>query len=302
MTAGSWWASTGPKRYGAPSTGRPPRPSAGTPASTSFTPGPSRTRSSPRAPTWTRRTSNRPGDVVLDSTVKWLGRQEGVPADVRSRLVADDAAIGLVHAARNAGLLVVGSRGHGGFAGLLLGSVGRWCVDHAACPVAVIPPTVSRDPSGRIVVGVDGSEPSSAALRWAFAEAARHDAVLDVVHAYDAYRFVSPFWPVVAVDHAELEASSRAVLEKMTAGVPCRTGTRAGRSSSSHAPPCGASAPGDGRRCRPARRGPRGRGATRALLLGSVSQQCVHHTPCPIVVVRPPRAPEPEPETQTTQT
>ena len=53
---------------------------------------------------------------------------QGTPADV------------LIRAAEDAELLVVGSRGHGGFASLVLGSVSQQCVQHASCPVVVVPP------------------------------------------------------------------------------------------------------------------------------------------------------------------
>jgi len=66
-----------------------------------------------------------PGVIIRPSVV------EGHPADV------------LVREARGADLLVVGSRGHGGFAGMLLGSVSQHCVHHAPCSVLVIQGTGS---------------------------------------------------------------------------------------------------------------------------------------------------------------
>jgi nucleotide-binding universal stress UspA family protein len=61
-------------------------------------------------------------------------------ADVRIRqvVVGDNAARALLDAAEDADLLVLGSRGHGGFAGALLGSVSQHCVHHAPCPVVII--------------------------------------------------------------------------------------------------------------------------------------------------------------------
>ncbi|MEU2398134.1 universal stress protein [Streptomyces pseudogriseolus] len=59
-------------------------------------------------------------------------------ADVRTKVRYGTPASVLLRAARDASLLVVGSRGLGGFAGLLLGSVAQHCVQHAACPVVVV--------------------------------------------------------------------------------------------------------------------------------------------------------------------
>ena len=63
-------------------------------------------------------------------------RSQGVKAEsVAPEAQAADA---LVDASKRASLLVVGSRGHGGFVGLLLGSVGQQCAHHAACPLVIV--------------------------------------------------------------------------------------------------------------------------------------------------------------------
>jgi nucleotide-binding universal stress UspA family protein len=70
---------------------------------------------------------------------------EGPPAEV------------LINAARSAQILVVGSRGHGGFVGLLLGSVSQQGVTHAHCPVVVVRALQEPD----TVPGAEAGQPDS---------------------------------------------------------------------------------------------------------------------------------------------
>lgn len=64
-------------------------------------------------------------------------RRDHPGIDVKGETVQDHPAPALVEASKGAALLVVGSRGHGEFAGMLLGSVSEHCVGHAHCPVVV---------------------------------------------------------------------------------------------------------------------------------------------------------------------
>jgi nucleotide-binding universal stress UspA family protein len=73
----------------------------------------------------------------LDATL-----QEAIPEtgaiEIERRVVEDRPAAALVDESRGADMVVVGSRGHGGFAGLLLGSVSQQVAHHAACPVVIV--------------------------------------------------------------------------------------------------------------------------------------------------------------------
>jgi nucleotide-binding universal stress UspA family protein len=213
------------------------------------------------------------------SNVEVTGRAEEGPA---ARILLD--------AAGGADMLVVGSRGRGGFAGLVLGSVSQQCVQHAGCPVVIVRrehlPAEARPKekaTERIVVGVDGSEAARTALRWALDEAHLRNATVEVVHG----------WHVPQLDGVQygdlnpgkFERDARQLLDRMVggadaAGVPavepilvCDGAARALLDTAKGADLLVV--------------GSRGRGGFTGLLLGSVSQQVVHHAPCPVVVIPP---------------
>lgn len=174
----------------------------------------------------------------------------------------------LIEAAATADLLVVGTHGAGGFVGMLLGSTAEQCALHAR---------------GTVVA-------AQAALVWAVREATLRQAAVDVVSVYEPYRAhgpygaefmdgASPGWRPRFREAAErttrdaiadlADRSSVAIEAVVDAGHPASV--LAARSHTADLLAVGH----------------RGRGGFPDLLLGSVTRQVLHHTACPVAVVRP---------------
>src|SRR5262249_5616860 len=97
--------------------------------------------------------------------------------DIETDTLIGQATPELLLAAGGAELLVLGNRGRGGFADLMLGSVGQRLAAHAPCPVVVV--RGRRNPDGPVAAGVDDSPGADAVLAAAFgAAAARGDGLI----------------------------------------------------------------------------------------------------------------------------
>ena len=201
--------------------------------------------------------------------------------------VPDGAGAALVEASKGADLLVVGQRGRGPLAGLL-GSVSHQCVHHARCPVTVVPfAWPPGRPPARIVVGVDGSDSSKVALRWALEEVALWESELVVANAWNTPYPVEPWGLVVTPRDRELfERNAQDLIHAMVeaevaAGAP-DPGSWTARSLEDASGPALVHAAEDADLLVV---GSRGRGGFAALLVGSTSLQCLHHAACPVTIV-----------------
>jgi nucleotide-binding universal stress UspA family protein len=204
-------------------------------------------------------------------------------ATVQREVVCDLAPRALLEQSSNAALLVLGSRGIGGFKGLLLGSVSHQCLKHATVPVAIIragwqPP--SGDGPERIVVGVDGSAASHDALRWAVVEGRLRGATVEAVHAWHVPALIAQPFGVAVVDPRVFEEAAQRVVDAAVAevGVPdvvprLVQGDIAG------------SLLDVSRDADLVVTAKRGIGGFKGLLLGSVSDQVAQHATVPVVVI-----------------
>ena len=189
----------------------------------------------------------------------------------------------LVDASEDAALVVVGTGRKSRLDELLLGAVALNVAAHAHCPVLVVPPGVDPDGSGDVVVGVDGSDHSRAALARAVEAARARGSRLVVVTTWnlemaDGYVITEPGSP----EWRRVEERIRSMQESMVAAVDtdgvevelrCVKGgirsTLATQSSGAALLVVGN----------------RGRGGFRSKALGSVTMDVLKRAECPILVV-----------------
>jgi nucleotide-binding universal stress UspA family protein len=180
-----------------------------------------------------------------------------------------------------AGMLVLGSRGHGGFGGLLAGSTAVSVTAHAHCPVVVVRDGQAAT-SGPVVVGLDGSDAARVALGFAVERAAQRDVPLRVLRVWEPS---GDRWAPPGFDPDEVTTDERAAAEQELArwretfpDVPVELRVCPGNPAALLVEAS--------REAQLVVVGTRGRGGLRGMLLGSVSQQLVQHAHCPVAVVR----------------
>lgn len=232
--------------------------------------------------------------AVLAEAAQRVG-DRGVP--VRTQVSVGDAAGILVELSAKAELAVVGTRGRGGFAERLLGTVSSALPAHAHCPTVVVPLRENGRPLPdgavapvpvplkRIVVGVDGSSQSEIALRYAITEAELWGAELVAVAGVPVASMTGVLaWVPTAVDTEQMlrdfEAGVAGTLDRCLEGhgdlkvrriVLDGTGAELLTEFSVATDLVVV--------------GSRGRGGFAGLLLGSTSQAVLHHAQCPVMVV-----------------
>jgi nucleotide-binding universal stress UspA family protein len=206
---------------------------------------------------------------------------------VSTKVLYARATVALRAESQHALLTVVGSGDTSRIYGVLLGSVALAIASTNPAPVAVIHAGRTPRVAGPVIVGVDGSRTSDAAVAFAFHAAAVRGADLVAVHVWDDV--VIPGTHTlqnVLVDPVRIEQDARALLAERIAGwadkypdVPVRQALVQGRAVTALLDQT--------KQAQLLVVGSHGRGGFAGMLLGSTSHSLIIHSNCPVVVVRP---------------
>ena len=221
--------------------------------------------------------------------------ERGVPAEVKSRVGPPDEVLAQVAADLSAELIVIGSQGHTGIARMLLGSVASSTIRHATCDVLVCRGPAATAPFQRPLVAIDFAPVAAKVLAHA-SHVSAPGAPFDVVHAWQlptgswgATLLGQARFPWSTVRDAVL-ASARSLADKLVAdhqglghplhvdlvqGPPASVITHAAERAGNDLIAVGA----------------HGRRGVRRLLLGSVAESTIRHSPCSVLVVHGDPAP-----------
>jgi nucleotide-binding universal stress UspA family protein len=223
-------------------------------------------------------------DALAEAVTAARHTHPGVRTEIS--IGSDDAALTLVERSAEAALIVLGSRGHSGVAGLL-GSISTAVSAHAHCPVIVVrtPP----EPGARVVVGVDDSPAAETVLAFAADQAAARHVPLTVIRARPPVTGLWTDTSSMTRTGTDQELSS---FEALVAGwrQKHRDVTISAEAPIEHPVAALTRASGDAQLLVV---GSRGRGAWRGLLLGSVSQNVLHRSECTVAVIHDPALPTP---------
>jgi nucleotide-binding universal stress UspA family protein len=207
----------------------------------------------------------------------------GLPAEI-DVLVGNPTAR-LLASADDAELLVLGSRGRGGFASLLLGSVSQRVAVHAACPVVVVRGRGDVT-EGPVAVGFDESASADRVLRTAFEQAAARRTGLAVIRTYlPALPVYLAGFTAVDVTTPEQDATERRRLEEQLAPWREKYPDVPVEALLSH-DSAAAVLSGVSHGAQLVVVGSHGHGTVTGTLLGSTGLQLLHHADCPILLDR----------------
>lgn len=206
--------------------------------------------------------------------------------EVTTRVSDESPAAALVAASQSAMCVVVGTRGRGALAGVVLGTTSAEVAVSAACPVVVVRRLGEVEPERPgIVVGTDGSGLSTDAIGYAFAEASLRRVPLTVVHACPASSSGSYVAPWLSDDPPARVAAEQAATAEEVAGWSEQYPDVRVRRHVLRADPVKALVD-HSRGAELLVVGSRGIGGVSGRLVGSVSQGVLSRAHCPVVIVR----------------